>query len=134
MRRLGYRPQFAGAVEASASSGGQITPPIMGAGAFVMAEILSVPYLDIVYAAIIPALFFYVCIWFSIDVEARKIDLRPFKAEDIPKISTVLTWKKVGPLAVTIVVLLGSLFSGRTAELSAFYAICTNLILFLSHP
>ena len=103
----------------------------MGAGAFVMAEILSVPYLDIVYAAIIPALFFYVCIWFSIDVEARKIDLRPFKAEDIPKISTVLTWKKVGPLAVTIVVLLGSLFSGRTAELSAFYAICTNLVLFL---
>lgn len=131
MRRLGYRPEFAGAVEASASSGGQITPPIMGAGAFVMAEILSVPYLEIVYAAIIPALFFYVCIWFSIDVEARKIDLRPFKAADIPKVSSVLTWKKVGPLAVTIVVLLGSLFSGRTAELSAFYAICTNLVLFL---
>ena len=131
MRRLGYRPQFAGAVEATASSGGQITPPIMGAGAFVMAELLGVAYLEVAYAAVIPAILFYVCVWFSIDIEARKMNLRPFKAEDIPDVSTVISWKKVGPLGVTMLVLLGALFSGRTPEFSAFLAICTNLVAFV---
>lgn len=131
MKRLGYKSSFAGAVEATASSGGQITPPIMGAGAFVMAELLSVPYLDIVYAAIIPALLFFVCVWMSIDVEARRENMRAFDASEIPAWREVLALPRVGPLVATLAVLLGSMFSGNTPTLAAFYGICTSVGLFL---
>lgn len=131
MKRLGYKSSFAGAVEATASSGGQITPPIMGAGAFVMAELLSVPYLDVVYAAIIPALLFFVCVWMSIDVEARRENLRSFDTSEIPAWRDVLSLPRIGPLIATLAVLLGSMFSGNTPTLAAFYAICTNVGLFL---
>lgn len=131
MKRLGYKSKFAGAVEATASSGGQITPPIMGAGAFVMAELLSVPYLDIVYAAIIPALLFYACVWMSIDVEARRENMRSFDEKDIPTKEEVLAPGRIGPLVITLGVLLTSMFSGNTPTLAAFYAICTNVGLYL---
>ena len=131
MKRLGYKARFAGAVEATASSGGQITPPIMGAGAFVMAELLSVPYLDIVYAAIIPAFLFYACVWMSIDVEARRENMRSFDEKDIPTKKEVLAPGRVGPLVLTLGVLLTSMFSGNTPTLAAFYAICTNVGLYL---
>lgn len=131
MKRLGYRPAFAGAVEATASSGGQITPPIMGAGAFVMAELLSVPYIDIVYAAAIPAFLFFVCVWMSIDVEARREGMKAFDAAEIPPLREVLALRRVGPLALTLVITLGSMFSGNTPTLAAFYGICTNIGLYL---
>ncbi|MDA7949311.1 MAG: TRAP transporter fused permease subunit [Hyphomicrobiaceae bacterium] len=131
MKRLGYRPAFAGAVEATASSGGQITPPIMGAGAFVMAELLSVPYIDIVYAAAIPAFLFFVCVWMSIDVEARREDMKAFDAADIPSAREVFSPRRVGPLLLTLIVTLGSMFSGNTPTLAAFYGICTNVGLYL---
>jgi len=131
MKRLGYRKEFAAAVEACASSGGQITPPIMGAGAFVMAELLGRPYLDIVYAAIIPALLFYICIWFSIDVEARRAGLKTFDKSEVPPLRSVLTWNKTGIIGVTAFVIMGFLFSGVTPTLAAFYGICTNIGLFL---
>jgi TRAP transporter 4TM/12TM fusion protein len=131
MKRLGYKSSFAGAVEATASSGGQITPPIMGAGAFVMAELLSVPYLDVVYAAAIPALLFYACVWMSIDVEARREDMRSFDETELPTRAEVLAIGRIGPLVVTIGVLLISMFSGNTPTLAAFYAICTNVGLYL---
>ncbi|MZR32307.1 TRAP transporter permease [Sneathiella litorea] len=131
MKRLGYKSSFAGAVEATASSGGQITPPIMGAGAFVMAELLSVPYLDIVYAAIIPAFLFYACVWMSIDVEARREDMRSFDETELPTRKEVLALGRIGPLVVTLAVLLFSMFSGNTPTLAAFYAICTNVGLYL---
>ena len=131
MKRLGYKSKFAGAVEATASSGGQITPPIMGAGAFVMAELLSVPYLDIVYAAIIPAFLFYACVWMSIDVEARRENMRSFDEKDIPTKEEVLAPGRIGPLVITLGVLLTSMFSGNTPTLAAFYAICTNVGLYL---
>lgn len=131
MKRLGYRPAFAGAVEATASSGGQITPPIMGAGAFVMAELLSVPYTDIVYAAAIPAFLFFVCVWMSIDVEARREDMKAFDAADIPSAREIFAPRRVGPLAATLVVTLGSMFSGNTPTLAAFYGICINVGLYL---
>ena len=131
MKRLGYKSSFAGAVEATASSGGQITPPIMGAGAFVMAELLSVPYLDIVYAAVIPAFLFYACVWMSIDVEARREDMRSFDESELPTRAEVLAIGRIGPLVVTLAVLLISMFSGNTPTLAAFYAICTNVGLYL---
>ena len=131
MKRLGYRPRFAGAVEATASSGGQITPPIMGAGAFVMAELLSVPYLEIVYAAVIPAFLFYVCVWLSIDVEARREAVRPLEAAEVPHWRDVLAPRRIGVLALTLGVMLGSMLSGNTPSLAAFYGICTNITLYL---
>lgn len=131
MRRLGYKPSFAGAVEATASSGGQITPPIMGAGAFVMAELLGVPYLDIVYAAIIPAFLFFACVWFSVDIEARRENMQPFRPEDVPSLKEVLAFRRIGPLALTLLITLGAMFTGRTPSLAAFYGIVVNIALYL---
>lgn len=131
MKKLGYKPSFAGAVEATASSGGQITPPIMGAGAFVMAELLGVPYLDVVYAAVIPALLFFACVWFSVDIEARRENMQPFDSQDMPTWREVLAFRRIGPLALTIMVTLGAMFSGRTPTLAAFYGIVVNITLFL---
>jgi TRAP transporter 4TM/12TM fusion protein len=132
MKRLGYRPAFAGAVEATASSGGQITPPIMGAGAFVMAELLSTSYVNIAYAAVIPAFLFYACIWMSIGVEARREDMKSFDDADIPSLREVLRFSKIGPLVVTITVMMVSMFSGNTPALAAFYGICVNLGLYMA--
>ena len=131
MIRLGYRPAFAGAVEATASSGGQITPPVMGAGAFIMAELLNLPYATVALAAVIPSFLFYVCIWASIDVEARRETMRAFDSADIPTWSEVLDWRQAVPLLATVLVLVVTLFSGRSAALAAFNAIVVNVTLFL---
>lgn len=131
MKRLGYRDEFAGGVEATASSGGQITPPIMGAGAFIMSELISQPYLKIALSAILPAFLFYVCVWISIDLEARKIHLQRVPPEDIPPAKTVLNWHASGPLVLTIGVLLASMLMGHTPTKAAFFAIMTNLTLFI---
>ncbi len=132
MIRLGYRPAFAGAVEATASSGGQITPPVMGAGAFIMAEMLKVPYATVALAAVIPAFLFYVCIWASIDVEARREKMRAFDAADIPTWREVLNWREAVPLIATVAILVAILFGGGSATLAAFYAIVVNITLFLA--
>lgn len=131
MRRLGYRPAFAGAVEATASSGGQITPPVMGAGAFIMAELLRLPYLAVAAAAVIPSFLFYVCIWASIDVEARREGMKPVDKADIPKWRDVLNFREAFPLAATILVMAGAMYTGRSASLAAFLAIATNVSLYL---
>lgn len=131
MIRLGYRPAFAGAVEATASSGGQITPPVMGAGAFIMAEMLQMPYATVALAAVIPSLLFYVCIWASIDVEARREKMRAFEAADIPTWREVLNLRQAVPLLATVAVMVGTLFSGSSASLAAFYSIVVNVTLFL---
>ncbi len=130
MKRLGYRSSFAGAVEATASSGGQITPPIMGAGAFIMSELISRPYLEIALAACLPALAFYACVWLSIDLEARKENLQRVPPEDIPPLREVLNWKTSGAVGITIAVLLASLFMGHTPTKAAFLAIMINVIIF----
>ena len=89
MKRLGYRPEFAAGVEATASSGGQITPPIMGAGAFIMSELIGEPYLKIAVAATLPAFLFFSCVWMSIDLEARKVKLTRVPQEEIPPLRSV---------------------------------------------
>ncbi|MEJ2164587.1 MAG: TRAP transporter fused permease subunit [Desulfobacterales bacterium] len=131
MKRLGYRNEFAGGVEATASSGGQITPPIMGAGAFIMSELISQPYLKIALSAVLPAFLFYVCVWISIDLEARKTRLERVPPEDIPPARTVFNLYASGPLVLTISVLLVSMLMGYTATKAAFFAILTNLALFM---
>lgn len=131
MIRLGYRKAFAGAVEAVASSGGQITPPIMGTAAFVMAELLEVPYLSIALIAVIPAFLFFCTVWFSIDVEARRQGLRSFGRDEIPSLREALDPRQAVPLLVTVVVLLASMAAGHALVLSAFLAITTNVALYL---
>ncbi|MCP4624544.1 MAG: TRAP transporter fused permease subunit [bacterium] len=131
MKRLGYRDEFAAGVEATASSGGQITPPIMGAGAFIMSELIGQPYLKIALAATLPAFLFYVCVWISIDLEARKTRLKRVPPEDIPEVRSVINLRSSGPLVLTIGVLLTSMLMGHTPTKAAFFAIITNLGLFM---
>ncbi len=90
MKRIGYRPHFAGAVEAVASTGGLIMPPVMGAAAFVMAEILGIPYISICLAAAIPAVLYYFSLFVFIDLEAAKTGLKGIPQEEKPLIKQVL--------------------------------------------
>ena len=89
MKRIGYRPHIAGAIESVASTGGQICPPIMGATAFVMAEVLGMPYQQVAIAAIIPAFLYYATIFFQVDMEAGKSGLKGLPRNQLPKISSV---------------------------------------------
>lgn len=120
MKQLGYRKKFAGAVEACASSGGQITPPIMGAAAFIIAEFLHVSYLWVVVAAILPTLLYFATVYFMVDLEAAKHGIASIPRERLPRLKQVLSegWH----LLFALVVLVGLLISGRTPMLSAFWA------------
>ena len=90
MKRLGYKPEFAGAVEAAASTGGQIMPPVMGAAAFLMAEFMNVPYVEVAKAAVIPALLYFTGVFIVVHFEAKKCGLRGLSREELPKIGKVL--------------------------------------------
>jgi TRAP transporter 4TM/12TM fusion protein len=90
MKKLGYRPEFAAAVEASASTGGQIMPPIMGAAAFIMAEFLNIPYLDIAKAAAIPAGLYFLGIFIEVHFEAKRCNLRGLRRDELPRFVTVM--------------------------------------------
>lgn len=131
MKRLGYKKHFAAGVEATASSGGQITPPIMGAGAFIMSELVSQPYLKIALAATVPAFLFYTCVWISIDLEARKTNLKRVPSEEIPSVRSVLNWRTSGSLFFTITVVLASMLMGHTPTKAAFFGIMANLIFYM---
>ncbi len=109
MKKTGYTPVFAGAVEAAASTGGQLMPPIMGAAAFIMAEILGIPYVEIAKAAIIPAVLFFAAIFFCVDSEAVRLGLKGAEGDDVEKTSTVL--KSGGLLIIPVVVLIVALFT-----------------------
>jgi len=90
MKRVGYKPHIAGAIEAVASTGGQIMPPIMGVAAFIMAEYLGVPYQKVAIAAIIPALLYYISLFFQVDMEAGKLGLKGLPKEHLPKLSSAI--------------------------------------------
>ena len=89
MKRLGYRPEFAGAVEAAASTGGQIMPPVMGAAAFLMAEFINMPYVEIAKAAAIPALLYFTGVWVVVHFEAKKCGLKGLPREQLPKLMKI---------------------------------------------
>lgn len=127
MKRLGYRAKFAGAVEACASSGGQITPPIMGAAAFIIAEFLHVSYLTVVVAAILPTLLYFATVYFMVDLEAAKHDIESIPKEQTPRLREVLAegWHLLFALAV----LIGLLAVGYTAMLAAFWSTLTLIAL-----
>jgi TRAP transporter 4TM/12TM fusion protein len=90
MKRIGFKPSFAGAVEAVASTGGQIMPPVMGAAAFIMAELVGKPYVDVCIAAAVPACLYYLAIFFTIHFRALKTNMKGLKEEELPKLSKVL--------------------------------------------
>ncbi len=90
MKRTGYQPEFAGAVEAAASTGGQIMPPIMGAAAFLMAEYMGIPYGQVALKAILPAVLYFTGIYIAVHLEARKLGLRGIPSEELPKLRQLL--------------------------------------------
>lgn len=126
MCRVGYRREFAGAVEATASTGGQITPPIMGAAAFLMIEFLGVPYKTIILAAIIPAFLHFYGVFLQVHFEAKHYGLRGLTKEEMPdlKKSFALRWPTLIPLLLVV----GILISGKTPFLAAFIGITSCVL------
>lgn len=125
MIRLGYQRHFAAAVESTASTGGQITPPIMGAAAFLMVEFLNIPYQSIIIAAIVPAFMHFFGVFCQVHFEAKKNGLRGLEPHEIPRPRDVLA--RDWPTAIPLLVLLLILFSGFTPYLAAFWGITTCL-------
>jgi TRAP transporter 4TM/12TM fusion protein len=125
MKRLGYRPEFAGAVEASSSTGGQIMPPIMGAAAFLMAEFIGVPYMEIVKAAALPALLYFTGIWIITHFEAKRLGLRGLSKEEIPDKKEVL---KKSYLLLPILIIIGALMTNMSAERAAIIGIVSTVV------
>ena len=120
MKKLGYSKEFAGAVEASASTGGQIMPPVMGAAAFLMAEFVGVPYVDVAKAAAIPALLYYMGVWLGVHFEAKRCGLKGIPFNELPKWKTLLMEK--GHLSIPLIVIIYLLISGFTPMRAALSA------------
>lgn len=126
MKKVGFSPRFAGAVEASASCGGQVTPPIMGAAAFIMAETLGIPYNQLILVAIVPAALHYVAILFMVHLEAKRLKLAGMPAHEIPSLGRVLisSWHLFIPLVVMVTLLLMQ----YTPFLAAFWGITLTVV------
>lgn len=125
MKKSGFSGRFSGAVEASASCGGQITPPIMGASAFVMTEMLGVPYNELILIAIVPAAFHYIAILLMVHLEAKKLGLEGLSKDKIPQFGAVLarSWHLFVPLGVMVAMLLMQ----YTPFLAAFWGILLTI-------
>lgn len=121
MKGVGYKPHFAAAVEAVASTGGQFLPPVMGAAAFIMAEFLNIPYKDIMIAALIPAFLYYLAVFAMVHLEALKTGLVGVSRDKLPVMKVVL--KERGHLILPLVVIVYLLIKGLTPTYAAFYGI-----------
>lgn len=131
MIRLGYPRPFAAAVEAVASTGGQIAPPIMGAAAFVMAEILGVPYVTILLAAILPAALFYLSVFMTVHFVALRKELAIVPEDELPCWVNILKPRKILPIIMALSGLGVGIVLGRSVGTAAFYGICSLLITFV---
>ncbi len=121
MKKLGYKPEFAGAVEAAASTGGQIMPPIMGAAAFLMAEYVGVPYSNIIVRAILPAVLYFLGIFIAVHLEAKKVGLRGVPKEMLPRVGELIRDSYLLLPLIILVYLVSS--NTRTMQFSAAIAI-----------
>lgn len=126
MKKLGYRPAFAGAVEAVASTGGQIMPPIMGAAAFVMAEFLDTSYLAVAGFALIPAVMYFLAVFLAVHFEAKRTGMKGLPRPDLPRMGEVL--KRDGHLFLPLVAIIGFLFAGYSAAFAALGGIVSVLV------
>ncbi|MCB8822438.1 TRAP transporter permease [Microvirga rosea] len=131
MKRFGYKPSFAGGVEATASMGGQIMPPVMGAVAFIMAENIGVPYADIVKAAIIPAILYFGSAFWMVHLEAGKEGLVGMARHELP--SPVLALRRQWHLALPLIVLIVLLFAGFTPLFSGSVGLALTAVLILGN-
>ena len=120
MKRTGFRPAFAAAVESVASTGGQIMPPVMGAVAFVMAEFLAVPYLQVALWALVPALLYYVSVFFAVHFEAKRYKLMGVPANELPSIGRVMIER--GHMFIPMAIIIAGLVMGYSAPLCALVA------------
>ena len=127
IKRQGFGNSFAGAVEAAASSGGQFTPPIMGAVAFIMAELVGMPYIQVAICATIPALLYYGSLFASVYAEAVRLGIKPLPKEDIPRLSRndwIESCRFLAPLLVVVAVL----FAGRSPAMAGFSALVAAIL------
>jgi TRAP transporter 4TM/12TM fusion protein len=130
MIRVGYRREFAGAVEAASSTGGQITPPVLGAAAFLMIEFLAVPYQTIIAAAIVPAFMHFFGVFMQVHFEAKRFGLRGLTEAEMPKLR--VSFQQRWPTLIPLVLLITILVSGRTPYLAAFAGISSCAIVGLT--
>ncbi|MBN2567900.1 MAG: TRAP transporter permease [Deltaproteobacteria bacterium] len=126
MKDVGFRPAFAGGVEAAASTGGQLMPPIMGAGAFIMSQWTQISYLTIVAVSFIPAMLYFLSVAFMVHLEAQKMGMTPMAKEDIPRFRDVI--KEGWNFFFSIIVLMGFLIYGYTPTFSACAAIVAIVV------
>ncbi len=130
MKTNGYRPSFAAATEAAASTGGQIMPPVMGVAAFIIAENLSIPYSTVAIAAIVPALLYYLSLFVQVDLEARKEGILALKREELPRLSEVM--RRQGLFLLPLLVLIYTLLFARwSPESAGLAAVATTLLVML---
>ena len=127
MKKTGYEPHFAGAVEAAASTGGQIMPPVMGAAAFIMAEFTGFTYLNIVACAAIPAILYYFAVGTMVHLEACKLGLKGIPKEQLPKLGKIMMSE--GYLLIPLFAIIGFLMMKLPPTLSAFLAIIMSVII-----
>lgn len=126
MKSVGYKPYFAGAVEAVASTGGQIMPPVMGAGAFIMAQFLGASYLEVAVAAIVPALLYYFAVIVQVHLEANRLGLKGLDRDQLPKVGPLLRAR--GFLLVPLIAIIYLLISGYTPLMAAFIGIWVSIV------
>ncbi len=127
MKSVGYEPHFAGAVEAVASTGGQIMPPVMGAAAFIMAQILGVPYMEVVLAAVVPALLYYFAVMVQVHFEATRLGLKGIPFSQLPPLWPLLRSK--GFLLIPLIAIIYFLLAGFTPLKAAFNGILVSFVL-----
>ncbi|MBI4183661.1 MAG: TRAP transporter permease [Proteobacteria bacterium] len=121
MRKMGYPAPYAAGVEATASTGGQLTPPIMGAAAFLMSEFTAIPYAHIMRMAVIPAFLYFFAVFAMVDLEARRLNLRPDRNAALPRIGPIL--RERGYLVLPLVVMVWFLIEGYTPTKAGFWAL-----------
>ncbi|NLL62422.1 MAG: TRAP transporter permease [Candidatus Atribacteria bacterium] len=127
MKKLGYKPEFAAAVEAVASTGGQILPPIMGAAAFIMAQFLGISYAKVMIAATFPALLYYFSLYVNVHLEAKKLGLKGLSSSEIPRTIDILKTK--GYFIIPVIVIIGMLAKNYSAVYAAFGGIVSMVVL-----
>jgi TRAP transporter 4TM/12TM fusion protein len=132
MKRIGYAATFAAAVEAVASIGGQIMPPIMAAAAFIMADFVGVPFRRVALAALIPALLYFFCVFVTVHLEARRLGLRKVPREEMPRLGETLRGN--GYLLLPIVALIWYLYQGFSEEMAALMAVATTFLVSFVRP